>query len=547
MFTNIKGNLFGGITAGIVAMPLALAFGAQSGLGAQAGLIGAFMIGLFGALFGGTPTQISGPTAPMTSLAIVLVGLFSAMEGGLMLTFLTFVAAGLFQIAMGLLGVGKYVKYIPYPALSGFMTAIGVLIILGQIYPIVGLASPAGAVNQMTEIPSVFLDMSGYELIIGLSTIAIIYIFPKITKAVPSTLVALVVVTGVVAFLPIRDNISFISSITSGIPMPKLTELPPLNQESISIVLKYGAMLAALGAIDSLLTSVIADNITKTKHNSKKELIGQGIGNTLSGIFGGLPGAGATIRTVVNINSGGTGRLSGVIHAIVLLLILLLFGQYVSLIPTSVLAGILLTVGLGVIDYKGLKHLRHVPRAEAFVLILVLVLAVFMGLVEAIAVGVTLSSLLFMIQSEKIGLANTEISSLKEFKKALPWVDEKGLFKDVKDDSVYIKHLYGFLFFGITSEFKEMVKNLPEVKAVIFRFERVPYMDQTGLYALEEAVLDLERRGIDVYFTGMKGQPLDMLKALKIVPELIGEGHIFETIEACSIQVTKDLKTKETV
>ena len=300
--------------------------------------------------------------------------------------------------------------------------------------------------------------------------------------------------------------------------------------------------LAALGAIDSLLTSVIADNITKTKHNSKKELIGQGIGNTISGIFGGLPGAGATIRTVVNINSGGTTKLSGIIHAIVLLLILLILGPYVSLIPKSVLAGILLTVGIGVIDYKGLKHLFHVPRAEAFVLIIVLILAIFMGLVEAIAAGVALSSLLFMIQSEEIGVAKTEVSSLKEFRREQPWMDEKDLFKNLPDDSVYVKHLYGFLFFGITSEIQEMVKNLPDIKVVIFRFERVPYIDQSGLYALEDAVLDLERRGIEVYFTGVKGQPYDMLKALKVVPDLIGVGHIFDNIEECAIHVSKCFK-----
>ncbi|WP_196886622.1 SulP family inorganic anion transporter [Aureivirga sp. CE67] len=545
MLKDLRGNLFGGITAGIVAMPLALAFGEQSGLGPQAGLIGALMIGFFAALLGGTATQISGPTAPMTSLAIVLIATFSAMEGGILLTLFTFFVAGIIQILMGVFGIGKYVKYIPYPALSGFMTAIGVLIILGQIYPISGLKSPAGALNQVLEFPTLFDTLDIYELGIGIATIAVIYLFPKITKAVPSTLVALIVVSAIVYFLPFKDRVLFINSIESHIPTPQLTQIPPLNKETILLVLEYGGMLAALGAIDSLLTSVIADNITKTKHNSKRELIGQGIGNAISGIFGGLPGAGATIRTVVNINSGGTTRLSGVVHAIVLLLILLIFGEYVSFIPKSVLAGILFTVGIGVIDYKGLRHLRHVPRAEAFVLILVLILAVFMGLVEAIVVGVVLSSLLFMRQAEEIGVAKTEVTSLENFKKEMPWMDEKDLFKDIPEDAVYVKHLYGFLFFGISSEFQKMIKNLPDVKIVIIRFERVPYIDQTGLYALEDSILDLERRGIEVYLTGVKGQPLSMLKALKVVPELIGTGHIFKNIEDCAIHVSNVLEKSQ--
>ncbi len=557
IFGNLKGDLVGGLTAGIVAMPLALAFGEQSGLGAQAGLVGAFMLGLFAAIFGGTATQISGPTAPMTVVSVTVIALMIDLpvEEKLSVIFLTFVAAGVFQILFGVLGIGKYVKYMPYPVLSGFMTAIGVMIILGELYPLIDVdlnaylatnteGVKATALNKLLYLPEAFfgaLTTSYQPLLLGIGTIAIIYLFPRITKAIPSSLFALILMTSIAYFL--KWEVTPVTSIEAGIPLPKLDILGHFNSSHLYTVLEYGLILAGLGAIDSLLTSVIADNITKTKHDSNKELIGQGIGNTLSGLYGGLPGAGATIRTVVNISSGGKTRLSGMTHALVLFIVLVVAGPYVDLIPRSVLAGILITVGIGVIDYKGLKHLFHVPRAEAVILIIVLLFAVFVGLVEGIAIGITFSALLFMVKAEEFNQANSTVSSISEFRREIPWMDEKGIFNEEEGnwDTVYVKHLYGALFFGFTAHFQEMVRNLPEVKIVIIRFERVPYIDQSGLYALEDAILDLEKRGIRVFLSGIQSQPLDMMSRLNIIPDLISEDHVFDTIDECAIYVKNEL------
>jgi SulP family sulfate permease len=283
--------------------------------------------------------------------------------------------------------------------------------------------------------------------------------------------------------------------------------------------------LAALGSIDSLLTSVIADNVTKTKHRSNKELIGQGIGNTIGGIFAGIPGAGATMRTLVNIRSGGRNRISGVIHAIVLLIILLGVGKYAALIPKSVLAGILITVGIGILDYKGIGHLTRVPRADAVIMIIVLLVTVFLDLITAVAIGMVLASLLFMKKMSQITEENIRITGLKKYRDEIDWPDEH--LPAHMQDNVIVKHLDGPMFFGFAAKFQERINKLPDIKYIIIRMEKVPFIDQTGLYALEEAILSLEQRNINVILTGFKKQPYDMLRKVRIIPNLISEDNIY--------------------
>ena len=426
-FSNIKGDAFGGITAGVVALPLALAFGVSSGLGPSAGLYGAIFISFFAALFGGTNTQISGPTAPMTAVSMVVIsGIIAANDGDLSMALpailTVFLIAGLSQVGLGVLGLGKYIKYIPYPVVSGFMTAIGVIILLTQILPSLGyspkedvefvnqfkaqaeevilesilkdeagddvlvlenfqdtidrassitqddilkesktLASKeaSGTIGALKLMPRALQNINWLELLLALGTVFIIYGFKRITTVVPSTLVALVVMSGIA----IGFGLSYkpIEEIPSGLPVLQLEIFTKFKLTTIAPYIFTGFTLALLGAIDSLLTSIVADNMTKTKHNPNKELIGQGIGNSISALFGGLPGAGATIRTVVNINSGGVTRLSGMISSMVLLLILLIFSSVASTIPAAVLAGILVTVGISVMDYRGIKAIRYDP------------------------------------------------------------------------------------------------------------------------------------------------------------------------------------------
>ena len=597
--------MFGGITAGIVALPLALAFGVSSGLGPSAGLYGAIFISFFAALFGGTNTQISGPTAPMTAVSMVIIAGILAVHDGdvgkaLPIILAVFLLAGLMQVGLGLIGLGKYIKYIPYPVVSGFMTAIGVIILVTQILPAVGyypkedaeyvsqfkaaaeeeileniLKEEAGEgilvlenfeetirrANQITPedmqkeaktlagkdasgvlgtlkvLPRALQNINWLELALALATIIIIYGFKRITTAVPSTLVALIVVSGVaVGFgLDYRP----IEKIPEGLPIPQLGIFTEFKLSAITPYIFTALTLSLLGAIDSLLTSVVADNMTQTKHKPNKELVGQGIGNSIAAVFGGIPGAGATIRTVVNINSGGKTRLSGMIAGILLLVILLALGPVASQIPAAVLAGILVTVGIGVMDYKGLKAIPYLPKdikfgplklsSEVIIMLTVLVLSSIWNLVYAVGIGLVIASLMFM---KKIGDLTATRSDVKPLKEET-WADEKNFPAKLREE-VFIKHIKGPLFFGSTSDFQQLAEQIPDTAStVVIRLDRMQYMDQSGLYAMEDVLQDLKKKNIKVLFVGLLDQPKYMMERIDIIPDLIPREDIYEEFQSC--------------
>jgi sulfate permease, SulP family len=546
---NTRGNLFGGLTAGIVALPLALAFGEQTEMGAIAGLYGAIALGVLAAIFGGTKTQISGPTAPMTVVSAVVIADAIAYMGdfasAIPLIIATFFLAGLLQVVMGVFKIGKYVRYMPYPVVSGFMSGIGVIIVITQLFPFLGVAAPAGGpmgtLRSMHLLPEV---VSLASVVVGVITVLIIYLLPRVTKVVPSSLVALVAVSIAAFFLLDADSILRINSrgpIPTGLPELQLGFVTLVgNFNHMVVVFEYALTLAALGAIDSLLTSLVADNMTKTRHDSDRELLGQGIGNIGAALIGGLPGAGATMRTVINIKSGGTGRLSGVVAGVFLLAILLGLGSLVGHVPNAVLAGILLTVGIGIVDYKGLRHLRTVPRADAVVMLTVLSLTVFVDLLVAVAAGVVLSSVLFMKTISDVVEHRAKGAPLREFSREIPWADEGDLIQR-RGERVYIKHLDGPLFFGFANRFQELVSNLPELEIVVLRMDRVPYMDQSGLYALEEAILDLQGKGIRVIFTDIHGQPKDLAERSRVIPDLVSEEFCFDSFGDCAVWLEQHL------
>tara|TARA_R110002124_G_scaffold89643_5_gene229184 strand:+ start:4889 stop:6742 length:1854 start_codon:yes stop_codon:yes gene_type:complete len=607
MFKNIKGDLFGGITAGIVALPLALAFGVSSGLGPSAGLYGAIFLSFFAALFGGTNTQISGPTAPMTAVSMVVIaGIIAANDGdiskALPAILTVFLLAGLMQIGLGVLGVGKYIRYIPYPVVSGFMTAIGVIILITQILPSLGyypkedtvfvnqfkpqaeevilenilkkeavegifvlenfketivraekitesdilkesetLASKeaSGVIGAIKVLPNALKNINILELLLALGTIIIIYGFKRITTKFPSTLVALLVMSGVAVVFKL--DYRAIETIPGGFPIPNLSLFTEFNFGSVVPYIFTALTLALLGAIDSLLTSVVADNMTKTKHKPNKELIGQGIGNSIGAIFGGIPGAGATIRTVVNINSGGKTKLSGMIAGIILLIILLGLGPIASQIPAAVLAGILITVGIGVMDYRGLKAIPSLPKdlkigpiklsSEVVIMMVVLILSTFWNLVYAVGIGLIIASLMFM---KKIGDLAAERSDVKSLKKEKNWSDEADFPEGLKE-KVFIKHIKGPLFFGTTSDFHSLAQQIPEnATSVIIRLGRMQYMDQSGLYAMEDVLQELQKKNIQVLFVNLLKQPRYMMERIGIIPELIKKEHIFTSFSNCT-------------
>ncbi|MCK5815080.1 MAG: SulP family inorganic anion transporter [Flavobacteriaceae bacterium] len=604
-FSNFKGDLFGGLTAGIVALPLALAFGVSSGLGPIAGLYGAIFVSFFAAMFGGTSTQISGPTAPMTAVSIVLIASIVAANDGdiskaLPIILSVFVLAGLFQVLLGISGFGKYIKYIPYPVVSGFMTAIGLIILITQILPSMGyypkedlafvesfkpyaeeiildnilkeeagegilvlehfeetvkrskeitelqilkesqtLASSeaSGVLGAIKVLPNALRQIKLLELLLALGTIIIIYGFKKITTVIPSTLVALFVMSGIAYGFGL--NYIKIEEIPSGLPIPHFEVITAFDFGQITPYIFTALTLALLGSIDSLLTSVVADNMTKTKHNPNKELIGQGIGNSIAGLFGGLPGAGATIRTVVNINAGGKTRLSGMVAGVLLLIILLALGPVASKIPAAVLAGILITVGIGVMDYKGLKAIPYMPKNEVVIMLVVMVLSSVWNLVFAVGIGLILASLTFM---KKMGDLTAKRSDVKSLKKEKAWADEKNFPEKLKE-KVFVKHIKGPLFFGSTSDFQQLSKQIPETAStVIIRMERMQYIDQSGLYAMEDILVDLVKEGKKILMVGLLEQPKMMFEKIDIIPDLVSEECLFDTFDESIKRLKEDIK-----
>lgn len=549
---NIKGDVFGGITAGIVALPLALAFGIQafsgvdspeaSSMGALAGLVGATLLGFFAALFGGTHSQISGPTGPMTVItASIVSGAWASSQGNVSAVILTMSLAGifcgLFQAIFGLIRIGKYVRYIPYPVLSGFMSGIGVIIILQQIYPIIGKKSPASTLDMIINFPAALADgVSVIALALGLACISLIVLVPKLTKKVPATLVALIAVTVVSLFTNLDSSLT-IGNIPAGLPMPFFTKVQLDGIDWASVLeasLVPGLTLAGLGSIDTLLTSVVADNITKTKHNSNQELIGQGIGNAVASLFCGLAGAGATMRTVVNVKSGGRTQISGMIHAVLLLAILLGLGSLVKYVPLSVLAGILITVGWGIIDFRGFKDLLRIPKSDAFVMIVVFLMTVFVDLLTAVGIGMVIACVLFMKRAGDLVENSYSAKALDTFDKESPWEDEKDMPEEIRNH-IYIERLDGPIFFGSITGFQRVMHDIPtDVKIVIIRMRRVPFMDQSGVYAMETAIKDLQAQGIQVLMTIIQPQPRYMLENHHIIPILIPKENTFETFEECT-------------
>jgi len=530
---NLKGDITGGLVAGVVALPLALAFGVQSGMGAAAGLYGAIAVGIFAAIFGGTATQASGPTGPMTVVSAALVAgavqLTGSLESAMGIILLAFCLGGVIQIIFGFLNIAGYVKYFPYPVISGFMSGVGLIIIILQIFPFVGLSSAKSTVKVMQDLPRLFGEANLYALALGVLTVLIYLLFPYVSKKIPNALVALVGATLVAYFL--KWDVPVIGEIPSDLPSIKVASFLNVDPTAYSLILEYAVVLAVLGSIDSLLTSVIADNMTKTKHNSNRELIGQGIGNMLAGIVGGIPGAGATKGTVVNINSGGRTRVSGAFHGLILLAVLLGLGSLAAHIPLAVLAGLLIPIAFKIVDFKGLKHLLKVPKADAAVLIIVLLITTFGSLIQAVGVGIALASLLFMKKASDLGEKKMETGSISDLDEFTPWQDELDFYERFKD-KVYIKHLYGPLFFGYTSFFKDEVKKLsPDIKALIIRMDRVPYIDQSGLYALEDVIYDLRKLNVEVILTKVQEQPLDLMRSIDLVDDLVPEEDIYETVE----------------
>ncbi len=524
-FSNLRGEITGGLTAGIVALPLALALGVASGLGPIAGLYGAIAVGFFAALFGGTPSQISGPTGPMV---VVLAGLFASLSGDAALIFTAVMLAGLMQIAFGFLGVGQYIRLVPYPVISGFMSGIGAIIIILQLGRLLGHEPPGGTIGALSYLPTALADINFATLALGLGTLVIAYKWPpSLGKYVPGALAALIIGT----LVSLALSVPVLGAIPTGLPS---LHLPVFDQSKALLILEAAFILAVLGAIDSLLTSLVADNMTRTRHDSNKELIGQGIGNTFAGLIGGIAGAGATMRTVVNIRSGGKYNLSGMIHALVLLAIVLGLSPLAAQIPHAVLAGILVKVGLDIIDWSYLKRAHKGPRWDFALMLTVLGLTVFVDLITAVGVGVVFAALAYVKQ-----IAQLQIEELKKIPEALNDPEENALLEKLKD-KVSIFSFGGPLSFGAAADVghhvREQVK--PGSKVTILDFSRVPTMDVSAAMAVETVTSDALAAGRKLVICGAN---VDVNKVLESInahhPEIVA----FETLHEALVYAEKQV------
>ncbi|MDV3353379.1 SulP family inorganic anion transporter [Leptothoe sp. LEGE 181152] len=539
-FKNLRGDLFGGVTAAVVALPLALAFGVASGAGPIAGLYGAMFVGFLAALFGGTPSQVSGPTGPMT---VVMASTFAALtakypEAGLAMAFTVVMLGGLFQILMGLLRLGKYITFMPYTVISGFMSGVGVIIILIQIGPLFGAVGQGGVVDSILLYPTVFSTINPVAAGLGLLTLAIVFAAPpKLNRILPAPLIALVLCTYLsVRFFP-NSGIPRIGDIPSGLPS---LHMPYFSWGAMKDMLGYSIMLAVLGALDSLLTSLVADSITRTQHDSDRELIGQGIGNCVAGLFGGLPGAGATMRTVINVQTGGKTNLSGMIHALVLAAIVLKAGSLTEPIPHAVLAGILIKVGIDIIDWGFLKRAHRLSTKGASLMYLVMGLTVFVDLITAVAVGVFLANLLTIQAITDIQVQDMRAVTHGDNENWLT-PEERSLLEAAKG-RVLMFHLSGPMSFGAAKSIARRMAIVENYEILILDLSTVPRLGVTALLAIETMIKDSLAKRREVFLVGAHGQVAHRLERLEILQKLPPTHQVTERIIALerSIELIRD-------
>ena len=500
--THIRGDIYGGLTAGVVAIPLALAFGVASGLGPMAGMYGAIIVGFFAAWLGGTPTNVSGPTGPMV---VVLAGLFASLSGDVGLILTAVVLAGLFQIAFGLVKIGDFIRLVPYPVVSGFMTGIGVIIIILQLDATLGHMAPAGTIPALKYLPTALTDINFSALAVAVVTLIVVYGWPTAWgKYLPAALAALMVGTVMSLFM---GSMPILGEIPSGLPSFRM---PVFEQGAMMLVLEAAFILAVLGAIDSLLTSLVADNMTRTRHDSNQELIGQGVGNAVAGLFGGIAGAGATMRTVVNIRSGGHTKISGMIHSVVLAAVVLGLGPIASHIPHAALAGVLIKVGLDIIDFSYLKNAHRGPRWDLALMALVLALTVLVDLITAVGAGVVLAALAYVRQ-----VAKTQLDDLLSRPLTATSEEEQALIEELID-RVTVFEFGGPLSFGAAADVGHHVRERYKdgMHAIVLDFQRVPFIDVSAVRAVETIACDAERAGKDVYFTGMSDEIAETMVGL---------------------------------
>jgi len=524
-FAHWRGDLSGGLTAAVVALPLALAFAVASGIDPKAGLYTAIVAGIIAAVFGGSPVQITGPTGAM---AVILVGIVS--KYGIEKVWIAGVMAGIIQVALGVAKLGRLVKFIPYPVTAGFTNGIAVIIFCGQLNNFFGLQLPRSD-HLLPGLWQTVTHLEGFNgAAVGLATVVIItkLFWSRITTKIPGSLVGLVLATTIASFF--HFDVPTIGSIPQSLPL--LQAIPHWNNFGLIRELITPALaLAALGSIESLLSAVVADGMTvNEKHDSDRELIGQGLANIVVPFFGGIPATGAIARTAVNVRSGGKTRLSGVIHGVALAMIVLTLAPLAAQVPLAALAGILMVTSVRMIEWEAIGLLLRATYSDFSVMMLTWMVTIFFDLVLAVEVGLIAAGVLFIKRMSELSLGKVPESE------AFPPGTPLELTKQI---AVY--RIDGPVFFGAAERFVTFLRDEPEVKYLILRMRFVPNMDTTGLVALEDIYQDLKRHGCRLLLSGLQ---LDVQKLLERTGFLdkIGRENCFETTDAAICTLNPDLE-----
>lgn len=538
---NLKGDLFGGVTTAIISLPLALAFGVASGAGAEAGLWGAIMVGFFASLFGGSSTLISEPTGPMT---VIMTAVLTSMvakypESGIAMTFTVVMMAGAFQILLGTLKLGKYITLMPYSVISGFMSGIGIILIILQLSPLLGYAAPAGGVlGTLGALPETLSHLDIKELFLGLLTLVVLFLFPeKYRKFVPAQLVALVAVTLISIIIFDMDSIRRIGEIPAGLPS---IVIPTINSDMFMTMVIDALVLGTLGCIDTLLTAVIGDSLTRKEHDSDKELRGQGLANMISGLFGALPGAGATMGTVTNIQVGARSPLSGVFRAAVLALVVLVAGGLTEPIPMAVLAGIAVYVGFNILDWSFIQRAHKVSFAGMAIMYGVMLLTVFVDLIVAVGLGVFISNIIIIER-----LSREQARQVKAISDAdeddVPLTDSERALLDKANGKVLFFYLSGPMIFSVSKAISRQHSSISDYEVMILDLTDVPMIDVTVGLALENAIKDALDTDCQVYLlcpnenTRMQ---LEKFHILDLIPEQKTYSFRYEALKSAVKQVS---------
>ncbi|ESP91010.1 MULTISPECIES: SulP family inorganic anion transporter [Pseudoalteromonas] len=518
---NFKGDLFGGVTTAIISLPLALAFGVASGAGAEAGMWGAILVGLFAALFGGSTSLISEPTGPMTVIMTAVLTTMMAQypENGLAMGFTVVMMAGAFQILLGTLKLGKYVTLMPYSVISGFMSGIGVILIILQLAPLLGHQAPAGGVlGTLSALPELILDLHFAELFLGILTLGILFYLPqKYRQYVPAQLVALVAVTLVSILLFDKDSISRIGEIPSGLPS---IVWPTFTTEQFTSMVIDALVLGTLGCIDTLLTAVIGDSLTRTEHDSDKELRGQGIANMISGLFGALPGAGATMGTVVNIQVGARSPLAGIIRALILMAVVFVAGGLTEPIPMAVLAGIAVYVGYNILDWSFIQRAHKLSLSQMVIMYGVMLLTVFVDLIVAVGLGVFISNIMVIERLSRVQEQHVKAISDSDTDEDVPLNShEKALLEQAQGQLLFF-YLSGPMIFSVSKAIARQHRYISEYKTMVLDLSDVAMLDVTVSLAIENAITDAIDANVQVFIYSPNQETSEKLNKINIREKL---------------------------